>query len=188
MLRIDPHPGPGMPYTIPPDNPFVDRPGARPEIWAFGLRNPWRYSFDRETGDLWIADVGQYSREEIDLQPASSSGGENYGWDGYEGTLPYEEPLPRDSVPPVYDYRRDLGATVIGGYVYRGSAIPGLRGAYLFGDLYNPAIRMLVPAGDRYSHRTLGVGVANLSSFGEDLAGELYLLSLSGPVYRLVPA
>jgi glucose/arabinose dehydrogenase len=188
MLRIDPRPGPGRPYTIPPDNPFVDRDGARPEIWAYGLRNPWRYSFDRETGDLWIADVGQYSREEVDFQPGTSPGGENYGWDGYEGTLPSEEPLPDDSVPPVYDYGRDLGATVIGGYVYRGAAIPALRGAYLFGDLYNPAIRMLVAAGGRYRERPLGVSVENLASFGEDLAGELYLLSLSGPVYRLVPA
>jgi glucose/arabinose dehydrogenase len=188
MLRIDPRPGAGRPYTVPPDNPFVDRQAARPEIWAYGLRNPWRYSFDRESGDLWIADVGQDTREEIDVQPAASTGGENYGWDGYEGTLPFEEPLPDDTVPPVYDYGRDLGATVIGGYVYRGSAIPGLRGAYLFGDLYNPAIRMLVPAGDGYRHRPVGVAVENLSSFGEDLAGELYLLSLSGPVYRLEPA
>jgi glucose/arabinose dehydrogenase len=187
MLRIDPRPGPGTPYTVPSDNPFVGGNG-RPEIWAYGFRNPWRYSFDRETGDLWIADVGQFSREEIDFQPAASSGGENYGWDGYEGTLPYEEPLPANSVPPVYDYGRDLGSTVIGGYVYRGSAIPGLRGAYLFGDLENPAIRMLVPSGDRYRHRPLGVGVESLSSFGEDLAGELYLLSLLGPVFRLVPA
>jgi glucose/arabinose dehydrogenase len=187
MLRIEPRPGPGRPYTIPPDNPFAGRQGARPEIWAYGLRNPWRYSFDRETGDLWIADVGQDSREEIDVQPAASEGGENYGWDGYEGTLPFEEPLPNDTVPPVYDYGRGLGATIIGGYVYRGSAIPGLRGAYLFGDLYNPAIRMLVPAGNEYRHRPLGVAVENLSSFGEDLDGELYLLSLTGPVYRLVP-
>jgi glucose/arabinose dehydrogenase len=188
MLRIDPRPGSGRPYTVPGDNPFVDRPEARPEVWAYGLRNPWRYSFDRETGDLWIADVGQYSREEINFQPAASAGGENYGWDRYEGTLPSETPLPPDSVPPVYDYGRDLGATVIGGYVYRGSAIPGLRGVYLFGDLYNPAIRMLIPEGNRWRHRPLGVRVENLASFGEDLSGELYLLSLSGPVYRLVPA
>jgi glucose/arabinose dehydrogenase len=187
MLRIDPRP-PGKPYTVPPDNPFVDRQGARSEIWAYGLRNPWRYSFDRETGDLWIGDVGQDSREEIDIQRGTSSGGENYGWDGYEGTLPFEEPLPQDTVPPVYDYGRDLGATVIGGHVYRGAAIPGLQGAYVFGDLYNPQIRILIPDGDGWRHRPLGIGVENLSSFGEDLAGELYLLSLSGPVFRLVPA
>jgi glucose/arabinose dehydrogenase len=187
MLRIDPRPGPGKPYTVPPDNPFVGGDG-RPEIWAYGLRNPWRYSFDRKTGDLWIADVGQGSREEIDVQPGTSPGGENYGWDGYEGTLRYEDPVPRDAVPPVYDYGRDLGATVIGGFVYRGASIPGLPGTYVFGDLYNPDVRMLVPAGRRVRHVRMGVQVDNLASFGEDHDGELYLLSLSGPVYRLVPA
>jgi glucose/arabinose dehydrogenase len=188
MLRIDPRPGPGRSYTVPQDNPFVGREGARPEIWALGLRHPWRYSFDRETGDLWIADVGQDTREEIDLQRGTSAGGQNYGWDGYEGTLIYEEPVPEATVPPVYDYGRDLGGTVIGGYVYRGSDIPRLRGAYLFGDLFNPAIRMLIPQGSGFRHLELGVEVENLASFGEDGAGELYLLTLNGPVYRLAAA
>jgi glucose/arabinose dehydrogenase len=188
MLRIDPRPTDGRPYGVPADNPFAGRDGARPEIWAFGLRNPWRYSFDRETGDLWIGDVGQSSREEIDVQPASSRGGENYGWDGYEGTLPYEEPLPKGSTGPVYDYGRGLGATVVGGYVYRGSAIPALRGAYVFADFYNPQIRLLVPRGDGVRHLELGVQVDNLASFGEDHEGELYALSLSGPLYRLEPS
>jgi glucose/arabinose dehydrogenase len=188
MLRVDPRPGGGRPYTVPPDNPFVGREDALPEIWAWGLRNPWRYSFDRETGDLWIADVGQDAREEVDLLAAGRAAGANLGWDGYEGTLVFEEPVPDDTVPPVYDYGRDLGATVIGGHVYRGSAIPALRGAYLFGDLYNPDIRMLVPDGSGFRHLRLGVEVENLSSFGEDHRGELYLLSLSGPVYRLAPA
>jgi glucose/arabinose dehydrogenase len=188
MLRIDPRPSGGHPYGIPPDNPFVGRDGARPEIWAFGLRNPWRYSFDRETGDLWIGDVGQSTREEIDVQPASSRGGENYGWNGFEGSLPYEEPLPKDTVGPVYDYGRRLGATVVGGYVYRGAAIPALRGAYLFADFYNPAIRLLVRSADGFRHVELGVDVDNLASFGQDTSGELYALSLSGTVYRLVPA
>lgn len=188
MLRIDPRPGLGRPYTVPGDNPFLDRTGARPEIWAYGLRNPWRYSFDRETADLWIADVGQDTREEVDVLPAGSGAGANLGWDGYEGSLVFEEPVPGDAVPPVYDYDRDLGGTVIGGYVYRGSAVPELRGAYLFGDLYNPDIRMLLPAGDGFRHLRLGVEVENLSSFGEDQDGELYLLSLSGPLYRLVGA
>jgi glucose/arabinose dehydrogenase len=188
MLRIDPRPTDGRPYGVPADNPFAGRDGARPEIWAFGLRNPWRYSFDRETGDLWIGDVGQSSREEIDVQPASSPGGENYGWDGYEGTLPYEEPLPKGSTGPVYDYGRGLGATVVGGYVYRGSAIAALRGVYVFGDFYNPQIRLLVPRGDGVRHLELGVQVDNLASFGEDHEGELYALSLSGPLYRLEPS
>jgi glucose/arabinose dehydrogenase len=188
MLRIDPRSSGGRAYTIPPDNPFVGRAGARPEIWAYGLRNPWRYSFDRETGDLWIADVGQNEREEIDFQPASSPGGEHYGWDGYEGSLPFEPPFPGDAVPPVYDYGRELGATVIGGYVYRGADIPGLQGAYVFGDFYEPAVRALVLEDGRVTeHRELGPRVEALSSFGEDHVGQLYALSLSGPVYRLVP-
>lgn len=187
MLRIAPRAGDGQPYGVPEDNPFVER-DARPEIWSYGLRNPWRYSFDRESGDLWIGDVGQDNREEIDLQPAPSNGGENYGWDGYEGRLPYEEPLPEGAVPPVYDYGRDLGASVVGGYVYRGAAIPDLRGAYVFGDFYHAPLRALVPAGRRVRHIELGVQVDNLASFGEDAAGELYVLSLAGPVYRLALA
>ena len=186
MLRIDPRPSGGRPYSVPDDNPFIGGEG-RPEIWALGLRNPWRYSFDRDTGDLWIGDVGQSDREEIDVLPAGSPGGTNFGWDGYEGTLAFERPLPRDAVPPVYDYGRDLGATVVGGYVYRGQAIPALRGAYLFGDYYNPRIRALVPRPGEVRHVALDLQVDSLSSFGEDAAGELYLLSLGGPVYRLVP-
>ena len=189
MLRIDPRPSEGRPYGIPPDNPFVSREGARPEIWAFGLRNPWRWSFDRQTDDLWIGDVGQSSREEIDFQPGSSGGGENYGWDGYEGRLVYERPVPRHAVGPVYDYGRELGASVIGGYVYRGSDIKGFRGAYVFGDFYNPELRVLQVEGPRsVRHIALDLSVPNLSSFAEDAQGELYALSLSGPVYRLAPA
>jgi glucose/arabinose dehydrogenase len=188
MLRIDPQPGNGRGYRIPPDNPFVGRDGARPEIWAFGLRNPWRYSFDSDTGDLWIGDVGQDAREEIDVQAALSAGGENYGWDAFEGSLPFEPPFPPDTVGPVNDYGRARGGTVIGGHVYRGSAIPALRGAYLFGDLFNPRIRMLVPSKRGFRHMELGVRVDNLVSFGQDQAGELYLLSIAGPVYRLAPA
>ena len=187
MLRIDPRPSDGRGYRIPRENPFVGRDGTRAAIWAFGLRNPWRYSFDRESGDLWIADVGQSAREEIDVQPAGSSGGENYGWDAFEGSLPFEPPFPKGTVGPVYDYGRKLGATVIGGFVYRGSAIPALRGTYLFGDLYNPRVRALVPRKRGFRHVELRLRLHNLVSFGEDQAGELYLLSLDGPVYRLAP-
>jgi glucose/arabinose dehydrogenase len=187
MLRIDPRPGGGRPYRIPRDNPFAGRVGARPEIWAFGLRNPWRYSFDRETGDLWIGDVGQNAREEIDRQRASSGGGENYGWDRLEGTEPFEGEPPRGAVPPVFDYGRDLGGTVIGGYVYRGSRIPGLGGAYVFGDLFNPELQALRVEGDDARVRGLGVAVENLVSFGEDVSGELYAISLSGPMFRIAP-
>lgn len=187
MLRIDPRPTGGTPYGIPTSNPFVGQEGARPEVWAYGLRNPWRYSFDRLTGEMWIADVGQDRREEIDLQP-SGIGGQNYGWDGYEGTLVYEEPLPEDVADPAHDYGRDLGGTVIGGYVYRGSQLPALQGAYVFGDFFNPDLRALVPAGDGgFEEASLNLRVPNLTAFGEDAAGELYTLSLSGQIYRLTP-
>lgn len=187
MLRIDPRPGGGDPYTIPADNPFLRRPGARPEIWAFGLRNPWRYSFDRATGDLWIADVGQTEREEIDRQEAGSDGGENYGWDRLEGTQPFEGDAPPGAFPPVFDYGRERGGTVIGGYVYRGSRIPALAGAYVFGDFFNSELQSLRLVGGEARVRGLGVDVENLVSFGEDAAGELYALSLSGPVFRIDP-
>ncbi|MGH2690929.1 MAG: PQQ-dependent sugar dehydrogenase [Actinomycetota bacterium] len=188
ILRIDPRPTGGTPYGIPTNNPFVGQEGARPEVWAYGLRNPWRFSFDRLNGDLWIADAGQERREEIDRQ-AGFTGGQNYGWDGYEGTLVHEEPLPLDVEDPVYEYGDDLGsAAVIGGYVYRGSLFPALRGAYVFGDFYNPDLRALIPSpGGGLEEAPLGLTVPNLSAFGEDAAGELYALSLSGQVYRLVP-
>jgi glucose/arabinose dehydrogenase len=185
MLRIDPRPAGGRPYTVPPDNPFAGREGARPEIWAFGLRNPWRYSFDRATGDLWIADVGQLAREEVNRQPAGSTGGENYGWNRLEGTLPFEGDPPPDAVAPVFDYGRDTGGTVIGGFVYRGTAIPALRGAYVFGDFFSDRLMVLRPRDGDVRFRRLPVGVPNLSSFGEDLDGELYVLSLSEGLFRL---
>jgi glucose/arabinose dehydrogenase len=186
MLRIDPRPGDDLPYRIPEDNPFVGA-DARSEIWAFGLRNPWRYSFDRKTGDLWIADVGQNAREEVDRQPADSGGGENYGWDRLEGTQPFEGEAPPQAVPPVFEYGRDQGGTVIGGYVYRGRRIPELAGAYVFGDFFTPELQALRVASGEARVRGLGVEVENLVSFGEDAAGELYAISLSGSVFRIVP-
>jgi glucose/arabinose dehydrogenase len=190
MLRISPRPSGGDPYEIPPDNPFVGRDGARPEIWAFGLRNPWRYSFDRETGDLWIGDVGQGSREEIDLEPAGSRGGLNFGWDLLEGTLSFEgAEAPPNAVAPVFEYPTADGCAVTGGYVYRGEEIPDLVGAYVFGDFCNGRLEAFVVRNGRAAqHRELGLVVENLASFGEDAAGELYVLSLSGNVYRIVRA
>jgi glucose/arabinose dehydrogenase len=190
MLRIDPRPSGERPYGIPSDNPFVDRPDARPAIWAYGLRNPWRYSFDRLTGDLWIADVGQNEWEEVDRQPAGSAGGENYGWNVLEGQHPFSgAEVPSDAVPPMFEYSQDAGGcTVIGGYVYRGEAIPELQGAYVFGDLCLGRIEALrVEEGRVTGHRVLGPEVPSLSSFGEDTRGELYAMSLGGEVYRLVP-
>jgi glucose/arabinose dehydrogenase len=136
MLRIDPRPDRDRAYSIPPDNPFVDRDGARAEIWAYGLRNPWRYSFDRATGDLWIGDVGQNAWEEIDRLPAGTPPGANLGWNLVEGSRRFTGDPPNGAVAPVYEYPHASGAcTVIGGVVYRGDEIPDLVGAYLFADL-----------------------------------------------------
>jgi len=190
MLRIDPTPSGDRPYRIPSDNPFVDRSGARSEIWAYGLRNPWRYSFDRVTGDLWIGDVGQSAWEEVDVQLASSSGGENYGWNRMEGSHSYggADP-PANAVRPVYEYSHDHGCVVTGGYVYRGKAIRDLDGAYVFADFCAGGLEALrLQDGRVIDQHSLGSVVPNLSSFGEDAQGELYAMSLSGGVFRLAPA
>jgi glucose/arabinose dehydrogenase len=190
MLRISPRPSGGEPYGVPADNPFVDRPDVRPEIWAYGLRNPWRYSFDRLTGDLWIGDVGQSAWEEVSVQPGDSPGGENYGWNRLEGSHPYEgaEP-PRNAVDPVFEYGRGGGGCVVtGGYVYRGQDIPDLIGAYVFADFCIGRLEALRLRNGRVTdHELLDPSVPNITSFGEDAQGELYAMSLDGGVYRLVP-
>jgi glucose/arabinose dehydrogenase len=189
ILRIDPRPAGGRPYGVPSDNPFVDRDGARPEIWDYGLRNPWRFSFDAATGDLWIGDVGQNAYEEIDHEPAGS-GGRNYGWNRREGLHAYSGgDKPAAAVDPVIEYSHDSGCTVIGGFVYRGRRIPGLQGAYLYGDYCAGWVRAArAPGGRIAEERDLGLQVPGLSSFGADAAGELYALSLGGDVYRIASA
>jgi glucose/arabinose dehydrogenase len=189
LLRISPRPSKGEPYSIPPDNPFVGRAGARPEIWAYGLRNPWRFSFDEATGDLWIGDVGQSAWEEIDLEPAGSPGGSNFGWDRLEGTHPFEgTPVP-GSIPPIYEYANGDGScAVTGGYVYRGERIPDLAGAYVFGDYCRGVLEAFVPRDGRATQaRALGPRVDALASFGQDARGELYVLSLAGTVFLIAP-
>jgi glucose/arabinose dehydrogenase len=189
MLRIDPRPSGGRPYGIPTDNPFRGRSGARPEVWDYGLRNPWRYSFDRQTGDLWIGDVGGGEREEIDFERAGSKGGRNYGWSLMEGTVRNSEDLP-PMVLPVFEYETGSGGTcaVVGGYVYRGKAIPSLQGAYLFSDYCAGQIKALsIRGGKVVQQRGLGQEVEGLASFGEDQQGELYVLSLAGGVFKIVP-
>jgi glucose/arabinose dehydrogenase len=188
ILRIDPRPAGGRAYRVPPDNPFVGRAGARPEIWSYGLRNPWRFSFDPATGDMWIGDVGQNAWEEVDHEPAGS-GGRNYGWNRREGRHDFDGERPAGAVEPVIEYGREGGAcTVIGGSVYWGRRIPGLRGAYLYGDYCAGWVRAARVRGGRVAEqRNLGLSVPNLTSFGVDPAGELYAMSLSGPVYRLAP-
>jgi glucose/arabinose dehydrogenase len=189
ILRIDVDNG--DPYAIPPDNPFVGKGDARPEIWAYGLRNPWRFSFDRMTGDLWIADVGERAREEINFQPADSAGGENYGWKVREGSVcrPGQNDcnLP-GAVDPVYDYDKLLTASVTGGYVYRGPAAPSLQGAYFFADWANGELRSLRFDGEEvFDVETYSPGVGSISTFGEDAAGNLYVADFGeGAVYRIV--
>jgi glucose/arabinose dehydrogenase len=188
LLRIDPRPSGSLPYTVPSDNPFVGG-GGRPEIWAYGLRNPWKFSFDRIRGDLWIGDVGQNSREEIDFQPSGAGGGQNYGWNRLEGSRPYNGRPPTNAVAPIYDYGRAGGnCSITGGYVYRGSRISGLTGAYVFGDYCAGQIRALrVGDGRVIDERAFQATTRFLTSFGQDLAGELYALSQEGGIFRIDP-
>ena len=187
LLRISPRPSKGEPYSIPPDNPFVGQAGARPEIWDYGLRNPWRFSFDTATGDLWIGDVGQSAWEAIDLEPAGSPGGLNFGWDRLEGTHPFEGTAVPGSIPPIYEYAHGDGScAVTGGYVYRGERIPDLAGAYVFGDYCRGVLEAFVPRDGRATQaRALGPRVDALASFGQDARGELYVLSLAGTVFQI---
>ncbi len=189
MLRIDPRQSGANPYRIPEDNPFVGHNG-RDEIWSFGWRNPWRYSFDRSTGDMWVGDVGQNAWEEIDFEDAANDGGDNYGWDRLEGSHPHEGDPPARHHLPIYEYANDGGhCAVTGGYVYRGSRIPNLRGAYLFADVCEGRVRAFVEQDARATeHRFLGPQVGQLASFGQDQSGELYVLSLGGNIFRIDPA
>jgi glucose/arabinose dehydrogenase len=167
----------------------VRHPARAPEIVALGLRNPWRYSFDRLTHDLYIGDVGQNEIEEIDFTPGGSTGLLNYGWDVYEGSSRFEDksPGPGRLVFPVYEYRHERGCTVIGGFVYRGAARPAERGRYVFGDYCSGRVwSVRVKGGEATSVRTEPFRISSLSSFGEDAAGELYATSQDGGVvYRL---
>jgi glucose/arabinose dehydrogenase len=170
----------------------VADPGARWRMEAYGLRNPWRFSFDRLTGDLYIADVGQSVWEEIDFLPRGSGGLENYGWDVFEGNERFEdeEPNPRGRlVPPILQYSHDEGCSVTGGFVYRGEAIPSAYGHYFYGDYCSGFVwSFAVRDGKATDEKRHPFQVESLSSFGEDLDGELYLLSLDGEIFRLAPA
>lgn len=205
MLRIDPRPSRGEPYTIPADNPFAKRGrgkgkglgnrfDARPEIWAYGLRNPWKHSFDRKTGDLWIADVGQSAWEEVNLQRAGSDGGENYGWNHMEGLELYEgrpegTKEPANHVPPIHVYPNGSDScSVTGGYVYRGEAMVSLKGAYIYSDWCDGRLRYLREKKGRVVEaEELGVTVPSITAFGEDHDGELYAISLGGTIFRILP-
>ena len=171
-------------YAVPPDNPFVGVEGARPEIWAYGLRNPWRFSFDRETGELWAGDVGQNKLEEIDI----ITPGGNYGWNIMEGSSCFRDNrCDRDEfVPPVAEYGRDGGCSVTGGYVYRGSRLPALVGAYLYGDFCTGKIWALRYDGSRVTENAqIADTDLQISSFAEGPDGEVYILSFTGQIARL---
>ncbi|MFM7068816.1 MAG: PQQ-dependent sugar dehydrogenase [Actinomycetes bacterium] len=207
VLRIDPqHTSPGRNYAIPPDNPFA-RGGGLPEIWAYGLRNPWRFSFDRDTGDLWIGDVGWERFEEVDVLRRSSGGGRgaNLGWRILEGSQPATvgdapattaAPLPPNLVGPIYEYPHPapagggLGsAAVIGGVVYRGRKIPSLRGTYLFADFVGGGLQGLRPATATAPEHaripTTGAAIRQPVAFAEDARGEVFILTNTGSVLRL---
>lgn len=198
ILRIDVNVT-GAGYKIPASNPFVGKSG-RDEIWSFGWRNPWRMSFDRKTGDLYVGDVGQGAKEEISFQPASSKGGGNYGWKFMEGTncfgsfncqnvIRCNDP---QLIPPIHELVRNQGRSITGGNVYRGCAIPDLQGTYFFGDYATNRIWSFRYDGTRKTdlrERTSELGIfPALSSFGEDADGELYIADLNGSVYKVVAA
>ena len=187
MLRVDVESEPGR-VLIPPDNPFVKLPGARPEIWALGLRNPWRFTFDRETGDLWIADVGQDTYEEVDFQPASSRGGENYGWNKMEGAHCFDgECSTGGLVLPVAEYTHERdGCSVTGGFVYRGSLFPVLRGTYLYADFCSGRMWGIRRAETGWINLFLLDSGFNITTFGEDESGEIYVADQNrGAVHRI---
>ncbi|MFE0150644.1 PQQ-dependent sugar dehydrogenase [Nonomuraea sp. NPDC059007] len=185
ILRIDPR---GTPYKVPEDNPFTGKEGAKPEIWAYGLRNPWRFTFDRDSGDLWIGDVGQNAWEEVDFQPAGSEGGENYGWNLREGDQPFNGGRGKELTDPVITYPLGEGGncSVIAGFVYRGEKIPWLRGRFLYGDFCAGWVKA-AQADELEDVVDVGT-VEQLSSFGQAADGELYALSLQGPVYKIEAA
>ena len=196
MLRITPQANGG--YTIPASNPFVGVAG-NDEIWAYGLRNPYRNSFDRATGDFYIADVGQGLREELDFEAAGTAGGRNYGWRAREGSIDNPavgDPAPANAIDPIYDYAHGaMGGTIIGGYVYRGTGEAGLDGTYFFGDFNSGKIFSLRQSGgaagsfvDRTAELGAPFGGFTLSAFGEDSAGNLYVMGLGGDVYRFAVA
>ena len=188
LLRLDVS-GDGA-YHIPADNPFVLH-GGLPEVYAYGLRNPWRWSFDRQTGDLWLADVGQNTWEEVDIIVS----GENYGWNLREGTHCYSGDCRRPGlIDPVAEYSHDEGCSITGGYVYRGKNIPALVGGYLFGDyctgklwgLFRDEPELSTPAlGTKYSRRLLLETHLNIASFAEDREGEVYIVDLGGKIFRV---
>jgi glucose/arabinose dehydrogenase len=190
ILRIDVESGAAT-YAIPPDNPFVGTAGILPEIWALGLRNPWRFSFDRGTGDLYIGDVGQGTFEEIDFQPAGDNVGRNYGWNIMEGAVCFLGGCsPAGLTLPVATYDHSQGCSVTGGVVYRGAALPALQGIYFYGDYCTGRVWGLRKAGAGWENTVLLDPVnppRNISSFGEDESGNVYVVNhRSGDLWQIL--
>ena len=187
ILRIDTE-SKARPYAVPPSNPFVARKGHLPEIWSLGLRNPWRFAFDRKTGDLYIADVGQNKYEEVNVQPRSSRGGENYGWNILEGTHCFRSKnCDRTGLTmPVAEYEHSRGCSITGGRVYRGREFPALDGVYLYGDYCSGRIWGLRRAGNTWEVRELLKAPIAISTFGEDEQGSLYVADYDdGRIYKI---
>ena len=208
ILRIDVSSEKG--YLVPASNPFIKLNNFKPEIWVYGLRNPWRFSFDRETGDMYIGDVGQHNWEEINFQSSTSNGGENYGWNHYEGADIYNESaLLSNHIKPIYFYPNNanifkvllgwdeedaLGCSVTGGYVYRGSEVPSLKGYYLFADYCTGRIWTFKYTNNKILDLIELTNIINIengdetiyiSSFGEDSNGELYIINYNGSIYKI---
>jgi glucose/arabinose dehydrogenase len=190
ILRIDPRPAGGRPYGVPEGNPFTGRSGARGEIYSYGLRNPWRFSFDRRTGDLSIGDVGQNEFEEIDFVRRGRGRGANFGWRPFEGRARYTpgESAPGHVRPVIVRKHSDGNCSITGGVVVRDRRLAGLRGRYVFGDYCKGRIESArLSSGRARGVRRTSLKVSSLSSFGEDAQGRVYVTSLDGPVYRIDP-
>jgi glucose/arabinose dehydrogenase len=190
ILRIDPRKDGDRPYRVPASNPFVKRAGAKPEIYAYGLRNPWRFAFDRKNGDLSIGDVGQDAVEEIDSVRRGQGKGANFGWRVFEGKHRYTpgESAPGAIGPVIQRFHKAGNCSITGGVVVRDRQLADLYGRYVFGDLCRGVIESAKLRGRQASDvRQTNLHVANLSSFGQDGRGRVYVISLDGPVYRLAP-
>lgn len=192
ILRIDPRPDGELPYTVPTGNPFADDPGARGEIFALGLRNPWRFSFDPASGNLLIGDVGQDEQEEIDVVTAQQANGADFGWSAYEGDARFNEDqrAPGAIAPALVATHADGNCSITGGLVVADPDLPSLRGRYVWGDLCKGELRSFTPQPGRRADDDTGLGarVEGLASFGTDNDANVYAISIDGPVYRIDPA
>lgn len=198
LLRIDPEPSDGQPYSIPADNPYAEDGEARPEIYSSGLRNPWRFSFDQGSGLLTIGDVGQDSEEELDAVGLEEAAGSNFGWSAFEGNTPFNEDQPvegeaaaagRTIEPALIRTHEEGYCSITGGLIVRDENLPSLYGRYIYGDLCQTELRSFVPRDGQPAEgdRGLGVDVSRLVSFGTDTDDRVYAVSIEGPVYRLAP-